>query len=173
MVEASVGGCGADEGVSQESPCNLIAQGWRKVGEVVAQTRRWAGDTVWRDGAVADRAKNLLGPLEARVMEVVWAAGRPIAVRDVVERLNEDPAGKLAYTTVMTVMSRLAEKGALIRYREGRGYLYEAAANDAAGIAVQEVLREFRDAAMAQFVDETRADPKLLRRLRRLLADEP
>lgn len=75
----------------------------------------------------------------------------------------------LAYTTVMTVMSRLAGKGILARRREGRGYVYEATVHDAAGIAVRSVMRDFGDAAMAHFVDEARGDPEALRRLFRLL----
>jgi hypothetical protein len=40
---------------------------------------------------------------------------------------------------------------------------------DEAGIAVREVLRGYGDAALAHFVEEARADPQLLRRLRRLM----
>jgi predicted transcriptional regulator len=109
------------------------------------------------------------GRLETAVMEVVWAAERPVAVREVIDRVNGGRAEPLAYTTVMTVMSRLAEKGVLARRREGRGYVYEATAKDAAGIAVRSVLAEHGDAAMAQFVEQARADPELLRRLQRLV----
>lgn len=114
-----------------------------------------------------------LGRLEAEVMGHVWAAGGPVTVRQLVERLNQGRAKPLAYTTVMTVMSRLAEKGALSRRSEGRGYVYEATAADPAGLAVRGVLRDYGEAAMAQFVEEARADPRLLERLQRLLAEEP
>jgi predicted transcriptional regulator len=111
------------------------------------------------------------GPLEGEVMEVVWRAGQPIAVRDVVEELNEHRIEPLAYTTVMTVMSRLAEKEVLSRRKAGRGYLYEANAPDAAGIAVKDLLRAHGDLAVAHFVDAARTDPALLRRLRQLLTE--
>jgi predicted transcriptional regulator len=104
-------------------------------------------------------------------MEIVWSAGGPITVRAVHEQLNESRAQRLAYTTVMTVMSRLAEKDVLARRRDGRGYVYEAKAADPAAIAVRSVMRDHGDAAMAHFVEETRADPQALRRLRKLLAD--
>jgi predicted transcriptional regulator len=120
-----------------------------------------------------DRQDKGLGPLEGEVMKQMWAAGEPLSVRQLLERLNEGRAKPLAYTTVMTVMSRLAEKGALARRPEGRGYVYEATADNPAGLAVRGVLRDFGDAAMAQFVEEARADPEMLRRLQRLLADEP
>ena len=48
-----------------------------------------------------------------------------------------------------------------------------ATAADSAGLAVRGVLRDFGDAAMAQFVEEAKADPKLLKRLQRLLTEEP
>ncbi len=111
------------------------------------------------------------GPLESEVMEAVWRAARPVTVREVVDDLNESRSEPLAYTTVMTVMSRLADKDVLSRRKVGRGYVYEANAPDAAGIAVKDVLRAYGDVAVAHFVDEARADPLLLRRLRRLLSD--
>jgi predicted transcriptional regulator len=112
------------------------------------------------------------GPLESEVMGVVWRAGRPVAVREVVDNLNESRSEPLAYTTVMTVMSRLAEKDALSRRKSGRSYVYEANAPDAAGIAVKDVLRAYGDVAVAHFVDEARADPSLRRRLQRLLDED-
>ena len=115
----------------------------------------------------------VLGPLEAEVMRVLWATRHPMAVREVLDRLNQDRRPPLAYTTVMTVMARLAEKGILARQLNGRGYVYEAALPDAAAIAVRTVVRDFGEAAIAQFVGEARADPKLRRRLERLLRDEP
>ena len=114
----------------------------------------------------------MLGPLESEIMELVWSAGGPVSVREVVDPLNRRRRDELAYTTVMTVMSRLAEKSVLTRVREGRGYRYEPAASDAAGLAVRGVLREHGDAALAHFVDEARADPKALKRLRKLLAED-
>ncbi len=113
-----------------------------------------------------------LGSLEAEVMEAVWKAGTPMSVRAVADRLNRNRTPQLAYTTIMTVMVRLAEKGALRRHREGRGYVYEPTADDPAGLAVRGVIRDYGDAAMARFVEEARADPKVLRRLQRLLEDQ-
>jgi predicted transcriptional regulator len=105
-------------------------------------------------------------------MHVIWRAARPVTVREVVDQLNDGRKPKLAYTTVMTVMARLADKDILSRRREGRGYAYEATAEDAAGLAVRGVIRDFGDAAMAQFLEEAKADPQVLRRLRRLLREE-
>lgn len=116
-----------------------------------------------------DGLEKVLGPLEAEVVRAVWSAKGAVSVRDVLARLNRDRRDALAYTTVMTVMSRLAEKEILRRRQDGRAYLYESAATDAASIAVRNLMRDFGESAVAQFVDEARADPKLLRRLERLL----
>lgn len=105
-------------------------------------------------------------------MKLVWATTGPITVREALAKLNHRRADALAYTTVMTVMSRLADKGILARRQQGRGYVYEAAVPDEASIAVRGLLRRFGDAAIASLADEARADPKLLRRLERLLREE-
>ena len=122
---------------------------------------------------MTDELSRVLGPLEAEVMRVMWATDRRMSVRTVLDRLNAGRDPQLAYTTVMTVMARLAEKDILRRQLDGRGYVYEPVVADAAAIAVRSVVRDFGEAAVAQFVDEARADPKLRRRLERLLRDGP
>jgi predicted transcriptional regulator len=105
-------------------------------------------------------------------METLWASGRAMSVRDLLDRVNRRRKDPLAYTTVMTVMARLVEKDALRRERHGRGYVYEPKGSDPAEIAVRGVVRDFGDAAVAQFVEQARGDPKLLRRLERMLEEE-
>ena len=102
-------------------------------------------------------------------MRAMWASAGPLSVRAVLERLNDGRRPPLAYTTVMTVMARLADKDILRRTKEGRGYVYEAVVTDTAGIAVRDVIRDFGESALAQFVEQARADPKLARRLERLM----
>jgi predicted transcriptional regulator len=106
-------------------------------------------------------------------MEVLWSARDPVAVREVLDRMNRGRTEPLAYTTVMTVLTRLAERGAAKRTPAGRGYAYEAAVADAAELAVREVVRDHGAAAVAHFVDHARTDPQLLARLQQLLGDEP
>jgi predicted transcriptional regulator len=120
--------------------------------------------------AEQDVAK-VLGPLEAEVMGQMWAVKAPLSVRAMLERLNTDRRPPLAYTTVMTVMARLADKAILRRNMNGRGYVYESAVPDAAAIAVRNLVRDFGDAALAGFVGEANADPKLRARLERLLRE--
>ena len=58
------------------------------------------------------------GELEAVIMDRLWAWGRPVLVREVVDDQHDDRP--LAYTTVMTVMEHLYRKGWLRRERDGR-----------------------------------------------------
>ena len=102
----------------------------------------------------------MLGPLEAEVMAVLWRAGAPLPVREVAAELNAGRDAALAYTTVMTVMSRLAAKGILARSRSGRRFVYAPVAADTAEIAVRGVLAEFGDAALARFVERAELDPR-------------
>jgi predicted transcriptional regulator len=75
------------------------------------------------------KAINKLGELERAVMDTVWQAqaeGRsPVSVRTVHDELSR--SRDLAYTTVMTVMGRLADGGLLTQERSGRAYRYSAA----------------------------------------------
>lgn len=114
-----------------------------------------------------------LGPLETAVMGVLWARGAAMTVRQVLDELNLERHPPLAYTTVMTTLTRLADKGAVTRQPDGRGYAYQAAGPDPAALAVRSVLSDYGDAAIARFVEQVGADPERLRRLRRLLEDGP
>ncbi len=66
-----------------------------------------------------------LGELERAVMTVLWDHGPDQSVRQVLTRLRD--SRDLAYTTVMTVLDRLAKKDLALRTREGRAWLYSAA----------------------------------------------
>lgn len=66
-----------------------------------------------------------LGPLEMQVMTALREKA-PAGVQEILDRLS-DSGTELAYTTVLTVLSRLHEKGVLVREREGRRYLYAPA----------------------------------------------
>ena len=106
------------------------------------------------------------------MLSVLWGSGGPMTVRAVAQELNSGRGAPLAYTTVMTVMSRLARKGILVRSRSGRGYAYLPVAADTAEIAVRGVLAEFGDAALARFVERVELDPGLRGRLRRLMEEQ-
>lgn len=63
-----------------------------------------------------------LGPLEKEIMDIMWCQC-PCSVRDVCDRLQEDR--EIAYTTIMTVMGRLVDKGVLCRYKKGKAHVYD------------------------------------------------
>jgi len=96
------------------------------------------------------------GDLEREVLTQLWEAGEPLTVRQVHERLSAQR--DLAYTTVMTVLDRLAKKGVVTQERTDRAYRYVPAQSreemtaalmlDALSAAPDGV----RDAALAHFV---------------------
>ncbi len=65
----------------------------------------------------------VLGNLESEVMDIVWQSHSPISVREVTESLQTKRS--IAYTTIMTIMGRLVEKGLLSRRLYGTSYLYQ------------------------------------------------
>lgn len=90
-------------------------------------------------------------------MDRLWRR-REATVRDIVDDLARSRS--LAYTTVMTIMTRLHEKGLLAREREGKTYVYRPAfsrdehrARLSRGL-VRGLVDEFGDVALAQFAEE-------------------
>ena len=61
-----------------------------------------------------------LGPLETRLLELVWAKQSAVTVRHINLGFPD-----LAYTTVMTTLDRLYRKGLLLRHKHGRAFTYE------------------------------------------------
>lgn len=65
----------------------------------------------------------VLGELESEIMEIVWGQKGSISVKDVTEILSKKR--QIAYTTAMTIMARLVDKGVLIRRIKGPSYQYK------------------------------------------------
>ena len=84
----------------------------------------------------------VLGELEHRVMDVLWASQEEQSVRDVHTQLLAD--GRIAYTTVMTVLGRLAKKHVVVRHQHQRAWWYRPASSKA----------QFLAGEMAQVCDE-------------------
>jgi predicted transcriptional regulator len=114
------------------------------------------------------------GELENAVLAVLQAAGRPLSPAEVREELGDgarnDGAKNLAYTTVVTILSRLHAKGVLNRRKDGRAYLYSPVA-DEPGLAARRMARVLdaeadREAVLARFVSGlSDSDEELLRRM--------
>ena len=103
------------------------------------------------------------GGLESEILDVLAAATGPMSAADVRARLGDG----LAYTTVMTVLGRLADKGLVLRERDGRAHQYTAV-RDPAEVTAWRMRRlldadDNRAAALARFVgDLSDEDEQLL-----------
>ncbi len=120
------------------------------------------------------RARVLLGPLEARLMELIWAGrvAEPFIVRDVLALTPE-----LAYTTVMTTLNRLADKGLLevSKAKRHQAHRYRARwgvqefVDNAGRAEVERLVERYGDVALAAFADRLdRLSPATRDALRRL-----
>ncbi|MBV8933616.1 MAG: BlaI/MecI/CopY family transcriptional regulator [Kutzneria sp.] len=112
------------------------------------------------------------GSLELAILEVLWSRGE-MDVADCLRLL----AGDQAYTTVKTVMERLAKKGFLGRRKHSRSYVYWATrsrvevAEEIAAAQTQQLVEGFGDLAVTHFVKSVRGNPEQVAQLRDLLAD--
>jgi BlaI family transcriptional regulator, penicillinase repressor len=85
-----------------------------------------------------------LAPLELDCLNVLWPLGEA-TVRDVQQALQ--PTRPRAYTTIMTILDRLAQKGVVQRQKAGRAWLYRAnlSAAEARSHAIAQVVDGFFD----------------------------
>ncbi len=115
-----------------------------------------------------------LGELERAVMDHLWAAGEPLTVRQVHEALCTER--DLAYTTVMTVLQRLARKNLVSQIRDDRAHQYAPVHGRdelVAGLMVDALAQApdsgGRQAALVHFVERVGVDEADA--LRRALAE--
>lgn len=106
------------------------------------------------------------GALEAEVLATLQAAAQALTPAEVLQGVS----GGLSYSTVVTILSRLYEKGTLTRDKRGRAYAY-APVTDASGLTAQRMRQVMegnpdREAVLTRFVDElSNSDEDVLRRL--------
>ncbi|MGH7469510.1 MAG: BlaI/MecI/CopY family transcriptional regulator [Longimicrobiales bacterium] len=109
---------------------------------------------------------------ELDIMSILWRLG-PATVAQVREELSDD----LAYTSVLSALQTLEEKGYVDHEAEGRAYRYRplVAADAAGGTALTRLLDKiFHGSAeqlLAQLVTERQIAPEELKRMRKLLLD--
>lgn len=124
-------------------------------------------------GTAAKGPRRANGALESAVLTVLWEAGEPLSPSQVRERLAAHGDGgseDLAYTTVVTILTRLYEKNALSRERDGRAYRY-APVTDESGLAARRLSAVLdasadRRAVLSSFVNDlSDTDEQLLRAL--------
>ncbi|HKD88055.1 MAG TPA: BlaI/MecI/CopY family transcriptional regulator [Streptosporangiaceae bacterium] len=109
------------------------------------------------------------GALEAEILGILRTAGEPLSPGEVRERITAGEQQALSYSTVVTIMSRLHDKGLLARQRAGRGFAYSAV--DEASLAANRMSSALqggidRGAVLGRFVSGlSRRDARLLRTL--------
>jgi len=112
------------------------------------------------------------GALESEVLALLQTSRDALTPGDVLEKLGD----ALSYSTVVTVLSRIYDKGLLTRTKQGRAYAYAPVA-DSHGLTARRMRQVLetdpdREAVLARFVDFLAAhDEQLLRHL--LGADLP
>ncbi|HEX8008421.1 MAG TPA: BlaI/MecI/CopY family transcriptional regulator [Trebonia sp.] len=118
-----------------------------------------------------EAGRRAAGELEATVLAVLQDAGTAMSPAEVREQIG----GDLAYTTVVTILSRLHAKGVLERSKSGRSFRYAPVA-DQPGLAARRMVRVLddepdREAVLARFVSTLSDSDEDL--LRRMLGDAP
>ena len=109
------------------------------------------------------------GALEAEILGILRTAGEPLSPGEVRERITAGEQQALSYSTVVTIMSRLFDKGLLARQRAGRGFTYSAV--DEASLAANRMSSALQSgsdpgAVLSRFVSGLSGrDARLLRSL--------
>lgn len=98
---------------------------------------------------------NLLGPLEQKIIDILWAANEPLKPAEVLNKLK----GNHAYTTIMTILKRMADKKLLKRNLQGKVFYYSPILNkekfiqnNLSGI-FNNLVGSYGELAISQFVD--------------------
>ena len=117
----------------------------------------------------------VLGELETIIMELVWEEGE-VTVREVHTVLHESRG--VAYTTVMTVMSRLADKGVLKRHKVRAAFVYKPThskqdfTEGLLGSVFSSLIKDFGKPAVTQFLEVMEEqDPDRIEELARLIKE--
>ncbi len=116
-----------------------------------------------------------LGEAELAVLRVLWETG-PQTVREVMARLHER-GRKVAYTTVLTFLTRMEQKGVVSSDKDEHAYVYRARVTkeQVAKTRVRSLLDQLYDGAAAPMVlhliENERFTDEEIARLRRLLKE--
>ena len=112
---------------------------------------------------------------ELRLMEILWNRG-PASVGDVVENLPMRK--KLAYSTVLTTMRILEEKGYIRHEKQGRAFIYtpivnrDSARQSAVRFVVSRFFEDSPELLVQNILENAEIDPQELERLRRMLEEK-
>ncbi|MEC0229141.1 BlaI/MecI/CopY family transcriptional regulator [Paenibacillus alba] len=110
------------------------------------------------------------GPLEAKIMEILWGTSAEMTIKDVQIKLDQDKA--INFNTVMTVMNRLVDKGILQKKSVIRSFMYRPVVTREQFMETQskeltfDLIEEFGSLAVTHMVDALdKVDPDLLDKL--------
>jgi predicted transcriptional regulator len=110
------------------------------------------------------------GPLEAKIMEILWTSLTAMTIKDVQQKLDEDKA--INFNTVMTVMNRLVDKGILQKQSVARSFHYKPVVTIEEFMETQskeltfDLIEQFGSLAVTHMVDALdKVDPELLDQL--------
>jgi len=115
-----------------------------------------------------------LGPLEHQLLRILWRQS-PASARDVLDEYNHAADKPLAYTTVMTLLTRMVEKGALEVDRARQPFLFSPAVSREQMLTqrVREFVNQFFDGQAAELavhlVEEQALPDETIRRLEALI----
>jgi predicted transcriptional regulator len=120
-----------------------------------------------------DPVARYLGELQTEVMGVFWQR-ESATTREALEVLNKRRRrNKLAYTTILTLITRLWQRGLLERQPEGRGFRYRAAKSRDALLGelseqlIDRLLDDFGEIAVARLGERLgELDPARLKKLK-------
>lgn len=116
-----------------------------------------------------------LGEAELAVLRVLWDTG-PQTVREVMTHLHER-GRKVAYTTVMTFLSRLEQKGFVHSNKKDTAYVYRPSVSreSVTRSRVRALLDQLYDGAagpvVLQLIEDEKLSPKEIEQLRKLIND--
>jgi BlaI family penicillinase repressor len=116
-------------------------------------------------------------PAELEVLKILWARGAAASVRDVLAVVNEHADPPRAYTSVMSLLNVMTDKGLVVRQPQGRAFLYAAASPREQ--TLRSMLRETLDRVyngsasllVAHLLDQSNPSGDELKEIRSLLDD--
>lgn len=119
----------------------------------------------------------VLGPLEAAVMNAVWAIAEPATVGDVAQWL-ERHGQRVHYSSAKTTLNTLTEKGYVTKRSVGRANAFSAALSreeferKIVGGVLTGLMRNYRNPLIASFAQAMAQDEGSLQEFERLLAEQ-
>lgn len=123
-----------------------------------------------------EKIGKVLGELESEVMEIIWQSKEPVSVRTVTQNLQKKR--QIAYTTIMTIMGRLTDKGLLKRTSSGKAYNYQPVYSKDKFLTrvtrqiIKNFIANFGETAVAHFAEEVnKLTPTRRKELKKLLKE--